>query len=93
MGTVIEAGAIVVRVSPEILGPGSVYETRKSELKKEHHAILEAASRIESIDSPETEARAVEFGRLLQAASKEIGVLLQGNQGPNRRHKEAGPRG
>ena len=72
MGTVIESRAIVLKVSPEILGANSEYEARKTELRKEHGAILEAAGRIQSIGSPEDEARAVEFGRLLQAASKEV---------------------
>lgn len=71
MPTSVET-AIVIKVPVEVLGPGSPYEIRKAELKTEHAAILEAAKRIEAIASPEDEKKAVEFGRLLQAASKEI---------------------
>ena len=70
--SIVESTAIVIRVPVEVLGPGSPYELRKIEFHKEHGRILEAASAIESIDSPEDEARAVEFGRLLQAAAKEL---------------------
>ena len=73
----VESTAIVIRVPVEVLGPGSPYELRKAELKKEHHAILEAASRIQSIESPEDEARTVEFGRLLQAAQKETEAFFK----------------
>lgn len=67
---------IVLNVSPELLGPGSAYEERRVALRAEYGPIILAASKI-TVDSVEAYKKANEFGRLLQAASKETEAFFK----------------
>ena len=68
--------AIVLSVSPELLGPGSAYEERRAELRKQYGPIVLAASKV-TVDSVEAYDEANKFGRLLQAASKETEAFFK----------------
>ena len=68
--------AIVLNVSPELLGPGSAYEERRAALRKEYSPIIQAAKEL-TVDSVDTYEEANKLGRLLQAASKETEAFFK----------------
>ena len=69
-GTVLEAG-LIVKISPEILGPGSEYAERHIALRKEWLRVVEDAKGIRVTDAASAEM-ATQAGRVLQAATKEV---------------------
>jgi len=69
--------AIVVTVPAEVLGPGSPYEIRRLELRKEYGAVLASAKTIK-VDSVESAEEATKHGRLLQVAVKETEEFFKG---------------
>lgn len=78
MGTAtIETKAIVLSVSPEILGPGSEYEKGRLALKQEYDRIILEAKKITVVDSPEGMEQANAIGRLLQAGSKDCEAFFK----------------
>jgi hypothetical protein len=68
--------AIVLNVSPELLGPGSAYEERRAALRKEYSPIIQAAEKL-IVDSVDSYEEANKLGRLLQAASKETEAFFK----------------
>jgi hypothetical protein len=77
MATAVVEKAIVLKVPAEILGPGSEYEERRLALKHEYEGIIAKAKTLTVVDSPESAERANEFGRLLQAGSKEAETFFK----------------
>ena len=67
----VETKAIVVTVPAEVLGPGSPYEIRRLELRKEYGQVLVSAKSIQVTDE-ESAQLANNAGRTLQAAKKEL---------------------
>lgn len=62
---------IVLAKAGELLGPGSAYEVRRNELRREFEPIIAAAKTITVVDSVESAEKANEMGRLLQVGVKE----------------------
>lgn len=69
--------AIVLRVPTEILGPGSVYESRRLARIKEFAPILAAVEALKVIASQEDKEQAVKLGQLLLVESKERTALFK----------------
>lgn len=67
----VDTRAIVLSMPPEILGPGSKYEEGRLALKKEYDQIILQAKKVTVVDSPESLEQANNFGRLLQAGTKD----------------------
>ena len=78
MGTVsiIESTAIVLTIPPTLLGPESLYEQRRLTLKADADRILVEARKVTAVDSPESLEQANNFGRLLQAETKEAELFF-----------------
>ena len=63
--------ALVLSVSPEILGPGTEYEERRIALKREYDGVLLQAQKVTTIQSQDDADQANNLGRMLQAATKD----------------------
>ena len=79
MGTAatIESTAIVLTIPPTLLGPESPYEQRRLTLKADADRILVEARKVTAVDSPESLEQANNFGRLLQAETKEVELFYK----------------
>jgi len=62
----------------ELLGPGGDYEKGRIKLRAESGVVLENAKKITAINSAEDAEQATNFGRLLQAATREAETFYKG---------------
>lgn len=76
MGTVVPGSNLVLAIPAEILGPGSEYEKRRIELRKEYETILSEARKVTEITSPDVAEHVNNLGRLLQAGTKEAEIFF-----------------
>ena len=73
MGTIeaVQETAIRIVAPPQIVGPDSPYEKRRSELRTEYAPIIEKAKTLTAITSLEDAEQATSLGRLLHVAGSE----------------------